>query len=209
LAIYISYTATRVPAALKLKKIMEPEMKAGRISGEPINPGPQGIPKDAEAITKRLADFRFYTKFFDGRPGTILVTSDRPVSLFAMAEWDHGHLLQPSPVDSSLPDCWGKDVICVFPISRHCAILGCRGSRKMLGEFFKGQLFVTSHAEVAAWINAMTVFCANHVYCGTRDAKFLLPGQTVKVVGIEEFVAASEALTAATTTKWPSKDSST
>jgi len=188
---------------------MEPEMKAGRISGEPINPGPQGIPQDAEAIAKWLTEFRLYTRFFDSNPGTILVTSDRPVGLFAMAEWDHGRLLQPSPVDSSLPDCWGKDAICVFPISRHCAVLGYRGSVEMLGKFLSRQLSLTSDTEVAAWINSMTTFLANHVYSGTRDAKFLLPGQTVKMVGIEEFVAATEALTSATTIKWPPYNSST
>jgi hypothetical protein len=207
LAAYIAYAATRVPAALKLKKIMEPEMEAGRIYGEPINPGPQGIPKDAEAIAKRLGDFKLYTKCFDGRPGTVLVTSDRPVGLFAMAAWDHGHWLQPSPVDSSLPDCWATDVICVFPISTQCVILGCRGSKRTLNEFFK-QMNLTSHNEVAAWINAMTAFLANHVYSSSRDVKLLLPGTTVKIVGIEEFVAASEALTASMTEEWPRNESS-
>jgi hypothetical protein len=203
MATYISYAAARVPAALKLKKFMEPEMRAGRVSGEPLNPGPQGIPVDAEAIAKRLVDFSFYTRFLDGHPGTILVTSDRPVSLFAMAEWHHGNLLPPVQVDSSLPDCWIKDAICVFPISSHCAILGYGGSAEMLDEFFKCQLSLTSHAEVAAWINAMSAFWSNHVYSATRDAKFLLPSQTVKIVGIEEFVEVSEAFTAASTMKWP------
>ena len=202
LGAYIAYAATRVPAALKLKRLMEPEMRAGRIRGEPINPGAEGIPKDAEAIVKRLRGFRLFTQFFDGQRGTVLVTSDRPVGLFAMAEWDHGQWLQPSPVDSSLPDCWGKEAICVFPISSHIAVLGCRGPKKSLREFFK-TLNLTSHDELAAWINAMSAFWANHVYSASQDVKFLMPGAAVRVAGIDEFVAASDAFTATSTRRWP------
>jgi hypothetical protein len=183
---------------------MEPEMQAGRIHGDPINAGPQGITKDAETIASRLKGFKLYPKFFDARSAAVLVTSDRPVGLFAMAEWDHGHWMQPSPVDSSLPDCWAKDAVGVFPISSECAVLACRGATNVLEDFLK-KLNLVSDPDVGAWINAMTAFWANHVYSASRDAKFLRPGPSVVLVGIEEFVIASEAFTAANTVRWPRK----
>ena len=45
LAPYIAHAAVRVPASLKLKELMEPEMKAGRIGGEPIPCGAAGDSK--------------------------------------------------------------------------------------------------------------------------------------------------------------------
>jgi Protein of unknown function (DUF4238) len=197
---YIAYAATRVPAALKLKKIMEPEMKAGRIAGEPINPGSSGIPKEAEAISRKLREFKLYPRFFDGRPQTLLATSDRPVGLFALADGRTQLLL---PVDSSLPDCWANEVVCTFPISTQCVVLGIRGLKGKLNEVLKGVLSLRSHEQVAGWVNAMTAFQANQVYSCSRDTQFLALGATRKLVGIEEFVMATTAYMEANTEKWP------
>jgi Protein of unknown function (DUF4238) len=205
LAPYIAHAAVRVPAALKLKQVMEPEMKAGRIVGEPIHPGAQGIPDEAAAIERKLNGFKFYAKFFDGRERTLLATSDRPVGLYAHAEPDRQtkRMLQPSPIDSSHPDCWNSDVVCTFPISTQCTLLGIKGTKGKLNDILKRDLSLNSHELLAGWLNAMTAFNANWVYARSRDVQFLSLDKIRKLVGIADFIAETTEYIKSNYADWP------
>jgi Protein of unknown function (DUF4238) len=206
LAPYIAHAAVRVPAALKLKEIMQPEMKAGRIVGEPIHAGPLGIPKEAEAIERRLPEFKFYAKFFDGRARTMLATSDRPVGLYVLAEHDHltGQTSPPLPIDSSLPDNWARDVVCTFPISTQCTLLGIKGTKRKLNDVLKRNLFLDRHEHLVGWVNAMTGFNTNWIYAASRDVQFLSLDKARKLVGVTDFIAETVAYTELNYTYWPS-----
>lgn len=212
LRIYIAHLANRVPASLNFKQALEKHLREGMIVGMPNNLGARGIAVDATVVANRLSEFTCYPEYFIGDEDTLLATSDRPVSLYALAEWEGSQWLQPSPVESSLPDCWKKDAIWILPIATQCALLGVRGPKRRLNEILKDQLELHSHKKRAGWINAMTAFHANHVYACSHAVRFLAPNQAAtndsantenQLVCIEDFVSRVQRFMDAASVRWP------
>jgi hypothetical protein len=175
---YIAAMAMRTPAALGMKQKLDPCIKTGLVVCDyPNNLGPGGILKDVGLIRSHLPKIHWYLYWFDKKDGRTLVTSDRPVGLYALAEMNPhtGEILQPSPLEAAIPYNWKKQAIFTFPLSSCCAALGFKEPKHRLDQILKDQLKLTSHASLAAWINAMTAWMANHVYTSDKEAKFLLP----------------------------------
>lgn len=204
--VYIAAMAMRSPAALGLKADLDPGVKMGLVKGDyPNNPGPDGILKDVGFIRSHLQRIRWYLYWFDEKDGRTLVTSDRPVGLYALAETDPctGKIFQPSPLAAAQPDNWAKQAIFTFPLSPRCAVLGFNGSKHRLDQILKDQLKLTSHAGRAAWINAMTAWMANHVYCRDQSALFLLPTPNSRAGTLDEFVPLVDAFNKKYNIPWP------
>ena len=176
--VYIAAMAMRTPAALDMKKKIDPWIKTGLVGGEyPNNLGPDGILKDVGLIRSHLQRIHWYLYWFDEKDGRTLVTSDRPVGLYALAETDPltGEINQPSPLEAALPDNWAKQAIFTFPLSSCCAALGFKGPKRELEREISRQVGIDCDDRLPAWINAMTAWMVNHVYTPNKNAKFLLP----------------------------------
>lgn len=219
-AVYIAAMAMRTPAALDMKKKIDPSMKAGLVVGDdPNNPGPGGILTDVGLVRSRLQRIHWYLYWFDEKDGRTLVTSDRPVGLYALAETDPrtGETYQASPLESCIPGNWARQAIFTFPLSSCCAALGFKGPKHGLDQILKDHLKLTSHADRAAWINAMTAWMANHVYTPDKAAKFLLPNKFApdptsgilapdprnRLGTIEEFVPFADIFNKKSSIPWP------
>ncbi len=190
--VYIAAMAMRTREALEIKEKIDPLSKAGLVVGEyPNNPGSDGILKDVDHIRSHLQTICWYLYWFDEKDGRTLVTSDLPVGLYALAESDPrdgNKALQPSPLEAAIPENWAKQAIFTFPLSSCCAALGFKGPKHRLDQILNSQLKLTSHASRAAWINAITAWMANHVYCRDQSALFLLPPPNSRVGTLDEYV---------------------
>jgi Protein of unknown function (DUF4238) len=188
--VYIAAMAMRTPAALGLKAALDPLVNAGWVKGDySNNAGPEGILRDVKAITPHMQDIHWYLYWFDGQDGRILVTSDRPVVVYALAAVDRrtGRMLQPYPLEACLPESWAMSAIFTFPLSAWCAALGFKGPKRELDTVLKDQLKLRSHIDRVGWINAMTAFQANYVYTPDKAARFLLPHPHNCLGSLDEF----------------------
>jgi hypothetical protein len=105
-------------------------------------------------------------------------------------------MLQPSPVDSGTPDNWAMDVVCTFPLSTHCTLLGIKGTKGRLNNILKDDLSLARHEHLAGWINAKSGFNANWIYASSQDLRFLSLSKTRNLIQITDFIAETQAFAA-------------
>lgn len=178
IATYIAAMAMRSPNAMQGKAKLDPLVKAGVVKGEhPDNPGAEGVLNDLEAVRQYLQVIKWHLYRFDGQDGIVLVTSDRPVGIYALAERhpQTGGTLQPSPVEAGLPDNWAKQAIFTFPLSPTCAAIGFKGTRCELEHELNRQVEIECDARLPAWVNSMTAWQARLIYTSDKGAQLLLP----------------------------------
>ncbi len=175
---YIVAMAMRSPNAMRGKALLDPLVKAGLVMGDfPNNPGPAGVLRDIRAIQPELKKITWYLYWFDGRDGRILVTSDRPVGIYALAEQGRhtGTVLQAAPLEAAMPDNWAKHAIFTFPLTRACAAVGFKGPKKDIEYELGRQGGIECGDRLPGWVNAMSAWQASCVYTPDKGAKFLLP----------------------------------
>lgn len=175
---YIAAMAMRSPNAMQEKVQLEPLMNAGLVKGEyPNNPGAEGVLEDIKTVRPHLQSIQWHLYWFDGQDGRVLVTSDRPVGIYALAEVhpQTGGTLQPRPVEAGPPDSWAKLAICTFPLSPTCAAIGFKGTRRDLEHALNLQVGIDCDDRLPGWVNTMPAWQAERIYTADKGAKFLLP----------------------------------
>ena len=180
IATYIAAMAMRSPNAMHGKAQLDPLVKAGLVRGEhPNNPGAEGVLKGIKSVLPYLQSIQWYLYRFDGLDGRILVTSDRPVGLFADSGLHFGEMVNQFPIEAGDPGNWKKQAIFTFPLSPACAVIGFKRSKRSKRELehaLKRQVGIDCDGpQLSAWLNSMTGWQASRIYTSDKRAKFLLP----------------------------------
>ena len=174
--VYIAAMAMRSPHAMGAKTQLDPLISAGVVQGDyQNNPGPEGILKDLQAVRQHLPSIQWHLYWFDGQDGRVLVTSDRPVGLFAQPGPRYGEMLTPFPIEAGDPGNWAKQAIFTFPLSPTCAAIGFKGPRRQLECTLNLQVGIECDDRLPAWVNSMSAWQASRVYTRDQGAIFLLP----------------------------------